>query len=96
MAADREQNYVRALAHQGRRELLRTVADRERPVSPSELAREYDLECSYASYHCRVLEEAGMVKFHHMEAVRGASKRFYVANGAAMQHPLVKGILAAT
>ncbi|CPR05655.1 ArsR family transcriptional regulator [Mycobacterium bohemicum DSM 44277] len=50
---------IRALAHPGRRTMLRLVWDRERPAS--ELAEAAGLSKSAASQHLRILREAGLI-----------------------------------
>jgi DNA-binding transcriptional ArsR family regulator len=50
---------IRAIAHPGRREMLRLVWDDERPAS--ELADAAGLSPSAASQHLKVLRDAGLV-----------------------------------
>ena len=50
---------IRALAHHGRREMLRLVWDDERPAT--ELAEAAGLSPSAASQHLKVLREAGLI-----------------------------------
>jgi DNA-binding transcriptional ArsR family regulator len=64
---------IRALAHRGRREMLRLVWDNERPAT--ELADAAGLSPSAASQHLKVLREAGLV------SVRvDATRRLYRAD----------------
>ena len=51
---------IRALAHPGRREMLRLVWDDERPAT--ELAAAAGLSKSAASQHLKLLREAGLVR----------------------------------
>jgi DNA-binding transcriptional ArsR family regulator len=51
---------IDAIAHPGRRELLRLVLDRELPVS--ELAERVGLSQPAASQHLKVLRDAGLVR----------------------------------
>jgi DNA-binding transcriptional ArsR family regulator len=64
---------IRALAHPGRRAMLRLVWDEERPAS--ELAEAAGLSRSAASQHLRLLLDAGLVQ------VRAeATRRLYRAD----------------
>jgi DNA-binding transcriptional ArsR family regulator len=64
---------IRALAHPGRRAMLRLVWDRERPAS--ELADAAGLSRSAASQHLKLLRDAGLV---HVRA--DATRRLYRAD----------------
>jgi DNA-binding transcriptional ArsR family regulator len=64
---------IQALAHQGRRTMLRLVQDHER--TSSELAEAAGLTRSAASQHLRILREAGLV---HVRI--DANRRFYRAD----------------
>jgi DNA-binding transcriptional ArsR family regulator len=59
MSDDLEES-IRALAHPGRRAMLRLVWEHERPAS--ELADAADLSPSAASQHLKLLREAGLVQ----------------------------------
>jgi DNA-binding transcriptional ArsR family regulator len=64
---------IRALAHPGRRAMLRLVWDAERPAS--DLAAEAGLSRSACSQHLKLLREAGLV------TVRGdGNRRLYRAD----------------
>jgi DNA-binding transcriptional ArsR family regulator len=64
---------IRALAHPGRRTMLRLVWDQERPAS--ELAEAAGLSRSAASQHLKLLRDAGLVQ------VRAeATRRLYRAD----------------
>lgn len=64
---------IRALAHPGRRTMLRLVWDHERPAS--ELADAAGLSRSAASQHLKLLREAGLV---HVRV--DATRRLYRAD----------------
>lgn len=64
---------IRALAHPGRRAMLRLVWDRERPAS--ELAEAAGLSRSAASQHLKLLREVGLV---HVRV--DATRRLYRAD----------------
>ena len=64
---------IRALAHPGRRTMLRLVWDQERPAS--ELAEAAGLSRSAASQHLKLLREAGLV---HVRV--DATRRLYRAD----------------
>jgi DNA-binding transcriptional ArsR family regulator len=64
---------IRALAHPGRRAMLRLVWDEEQPAS--ELAAAAGLSRSAASQHLKLLREAGLV---HVRAER--TRRLYRAD----------------
>jgi DNA-binding transcriptional ArsR family regulator len=64
---------IRALAHAGRREMLRAVWDRERPSS--DLAEAAGLSRSAASQHLKLLRDAGLV---HVRV--DANRRLYRAD----------------
>ena len=51
---------IEAIAHPGRREMLRLVLDRELPVS--ELAERVGVSQPAASQHLKVLRDAGLVR----------------------------------
>ena len=53
------QEAIDAIAHPGRRALLRLVLDRELPVS--ELARRIGVSQPAASQHLKILRDAGLV-----------------------------------
>jgi DNA-binding transcriptional ArsR family regulator len=54
------QEAINAIAHPGRRALLRLVLDRELPVS--ELAKRTGVSQPAASQHLRVLRDAGLIR----------------------------------
>jgi DNA-binding transcriptional ArsR family regulator len=54
------QEAIEAISHPGRREILRLVSERERPVG--ELAERTGLSQPAASQHLKVLREAGLVR----------------------------------
>ena len=54
------QEAINAIAHPGRRALLRLVLDRELPVS--ELAKRTGVSQPAASQHLKVLREAGLIR----------------------------------
>ena len=54
------QEAIEAIAHPGRRELLRLVLDRELPVG--ELAERTGMSQPAASQHLKVLKDAGLVR----------------------------------
>ena len=64
---------IQALAHQGRRTMLRLVRDEERPSS--ELADAAGLTRSAASQHLRILRDAGLVQVRV-----DANRRYYRAD----------------
>lgn len=64
---------IRALAHPGRRAMLRLVWDEERPAS--ELAEAAGLSRSAASQHLKLLREAGLVRVR-----TDATRRLYRAD----------------
>ena len=73
MSADVSDDALRALAHPGRRAMLRLVWDRERPAT--ELADAAGLSKSAASQHLKLLRDAGLV------SVRvDANRRLYRAD----------------
>jgi DNA-binding transcriptional ArsR family regulator len=59
VSADVSDDALRALAHPGRRAMLRLVWDQERPAT--ELADAAGLSKSAASQHLKLLREAGLV-----------------------------------
>jgi DNA-binding transcriptional ArsR family regulator len=73
VSADMSDEVLRAIAHPGRRAMLRLVWDRERPAT--ELADAAGLSKSAASQHLKVLRDAGLV------SVRvDANRRLYRAD----------------
>ncbi len=70
---DHVEQGIGALAHQGRRTMLRLVRDEER--TSSELAEAAGLTRSAASQHLRILRDAGLV---HVRV--DANRRYYRAD----------------
>jgi DNA-binding transcriptional ArsR family regulator len=68
---------LKALSHPTRVKALAIMSDRA--ASPSEIARQLDVELSGASYHVRVLEELGLIELVEEEPVRGSVAHFYRA-----------------
>lgn len=60
MTGDPVEEGIQALAHRGRRTMLRLVRDQER--TSSDLAEATGLTRSAASQHLRILREAGLVQ----------------------------------
>ena len=73
MSADVSDAALRAIAHPGRRAMLRLVWDDERPAT--ELAEAAGLSRSAASQHLKLLREAGLV---HVRI--DATRRLYRAD----------------
>ena len=73
MTADVSDEGLRAIAHPGRRAMLRLVWDQERPAT--ELAEAAGLSKSAASQHLKLLREAGLVT-----ARVDANRRLYRAD----------------
>lgn len=64
-----------SLAHPVRRAALEAIATA--PASPSEIAEQIGAELGVVSYHVRFLADAGLIRIHHTEPVRGAMKHVY-------------------
>lgn len=51
----------------------------QRPISPSEFAREANIALNVASYHFKVLREHGFLELSEEVKVRGSTKHMYIA-----------------
>jgi DNA-binding transcriptional ArsR family regulator len=66
---------ARALSHPLRSHILMTLG--ERAASPSEVARELEMNARDLSYHFGILVEIGMIKLVRTEKRRGVLEHFY-------------------
>jgi DNA-binding transcriptional ArsR family regulator len=66
---------ARALSHPLRSHILMTLG--ERVASPSEIARELEMNARDLSYHFGILVEIGMIELVRTEKRRGALEHFY-------------------
>ncbi|HEX5591862.1 MAG TPA: helix-turn-helix domain-containing protein [Solirubrobacterales bacterium] len=73
---------AKAIGHPTRALILADLNDRV--VSPSQLAKRYDLDLSGVSYHFRVLEKYGCIEEVATVAVRGANQHFFKAKRGAL------------
>lgn len=65
MHLPRPRALVRALHHPVRATLQQRIAAADKPVSPGNLARAFDLETAVARYHVQVLAACGLVELDH-------------------------------
>lgn len=95
-----EENLVRALNHQLRREILRRLHSSDHPLSPTQIERELELNSddgnplSNVSYHTKVLAELGAVHMVDTRMVRGAQEHFYASR--VSDTAWVLGLLSST
>ncbi|MGH3509371.1 MAG: ArsR/SmtB family transcription factor [Nocardioidaceae bacterium] len=75
MANDRRISYLRAIAHPVRLRILSLLTGAE--MSAAEIARELDLTHANASYHLRVLADAGEIVVAGEEKIRGGVAKRY-------------------
>ncbi len=75
MAADARQ-WIMALNHPLRRQILRTIKPRE-VASATALCRLFELPRSNVSYHVNVLVELDVLKLVRTRKVRGTEELFY-------------------
>jgi DNA-binding transcriptional ArsR family regulator len=71
-----ENELLAALGNPLRRQILRRMRD-AKPISPLQLAQEFDLPLSNMAYHVRVLASCGAITLVRVKPVRGAIKHFY-------------------
>ena len=83
---------LRSVAHPVRLRMLSMLT--ARPMSAAEVARELDLTHANASYHLRVLHDAGELVVESEEKIRGGTaKRYrYVVGGGPVRLDGVSGI----
>lgn len=68
---------IKAIDHPLRRRMLRLLGDRDKPLSPVQMAEELDLSLSMTAYHVRILYELRAIERTGRRQVRGALQRFY-------------------
>ena len=68
---------VKGLSHPLRVEALAILS--QRIASPTEIAKQLDVELRNLSYHIRILEELGLIEIVKEEPVRGAMAHYYKA-----------------
>jgi DNA-binding transcriptional ArsR family regulator len=83
---------LKALAHEGRREVLLAIRENSQPLSPRLLAEELDQPLANVSYHVRVLAECKVVRLTKTKAVRGSLAHFYKGT-KLIDDPLVVAVL---
>jgi len=74
-------DFVTAVNHPLRVQMLAILTNRE--ASPVQLSRELGEEKGVCAYHCRKLEELGMIEFVWERPVRGSTEHFYRATRRA-------------
>lgn len=77
MDARRRAQIIIAIAHPLRRRILQTIVDRKEPLSPAEIAREFELPVGTITYHAKVLWHFGALEPAGKRHVRGAIEQFY-------------------
>lgn len=70
-------DFVAAVNHPLRVQMLAVLTNRE--ASPVQLSRELHEEKGVCAYHCRKLEELGMIELVRERPVRGSTEHFYRA-----------------
>jgi len=70
-------DFVAAVNHPLRVQMLAILTNRE--ASPVQLSRELNEEKGVCAYHCRKLEELGMIELVRERPVRGSTEHFYRA-----------------
>lgn len=68
-------DFVAAVNHPLRVQMLAILTNRE--ASPVQLSRELGEEKGVCAYHCRKLEELGMIELVRERPVRGSTEHFY-------------------
>lgn len=68
-----------AISHPLRRRILRTLAERDQPTSPIQLADELGGPLGKIAYHVRVLWRLGTLSAAGEQQVRGAVEHFYLS-----------------
>jgi DNA-binding transcriptional ArsR family regulator len=68
---------IAAIAHPGRRRILRIVATAGEARSPAQMAKAMSLPQGMVAYHARVLWRLGAVEPASERMVRGAVEHFY-------------------
>ena len=53
---------VKAVAHPLRRRVLYAISEESAPLSPAQLAKEFDLPLGLIAYHAAVLQRCGAVE----------------------------------
>lgn len=74
-------DFVAAVNHPLRVQMLAILTNRE--ASPVQLSRELGEEKGVCAYHCRKLEELGMIELVKERPVRGSTEHFYRARQRA-------------
>ena len=74
---NRQVQLIRALDHELRRAILRTLNDSKEPMSPNGISKVLRRNLSNVSYHMSVLRQLGAVAEVAQGPVRGALEHFY-------------------
>ena len=77
---DATQSLLEALGHPIRRRILREMANRTSPTSPTQLSNTIEETLSNVSYHCRVLAQNGVIELVATRPVRGSMQHFYAVS----------------
>ena len=73
---------AKARSHPLRRDILLTMREVARPLSPIAYSRMVDKEVAHVSYHFSVLAKLGFIQLVKQKARRGAVEHFYVPSAA--------------
>jgi DNA-binding transcriptional ArsR family regulator len=74
---NRQVQLIRALDHDLRRAILRTLNESKEPMSPNKIAKGLHRQLTNVSYHVGVLRQLGAVTEVAQGPVRGALEHFY-------------------
>jgi hypothetical protein len=88
-----DQAIINVLRHPLRREILKRVVERDRPLSPVLIARDLEKSLNNISYHVRVLRFAGALVLVDEQPARGSMEHFYVHEKAMTELPWVREAL---
>lgn len=103
MASDKpysQDDLLRALKHELRREILRLMHASGEPLGPAQIERTLKLgagpkdQLTGVSYHVRILRDFKIVSLDRTEPARGATEHLYASE--ASDDPWVRGLLKRT
>lgn len=93
-AGRRRVHMVLALAHPLRRRMLRMIVERDEPLSPGQMARDFELPVGTITYHAKVLSHFDAVEATGEAQARDTAERFYEVT--IENHPPVEALLEET
>ena len=84
---------IGSLNHPLRREILKHVVEKDEPLSPDRLAKEFGQPFGNVSYHVRHLKAAGALVLVDRQPVRGSLQHYYRHSTTVTSSAWVRALL---